>query len=251
MFVSFLSIYRYEYMLYIAIFRRKIPNPNPNIPIFFILFFRAMWSYVPVSPTFSQMAEIRAEKPGWLDSMWACMLNDVEDDTMTVFSFNSNSVNVTYTMPRLGRERGALKYKEGVNESERDEDILDDRDEDEVDERALSPLDDRDEDEVDERALSPSQSRIRTTYDTPAKIMSDQRTEAPEFPDLPNSPSQGERKIIEAPTYGSKVDDGDSSEEIIKKNGMTSKQRKEALERIKHIQERLVAMKRTISNNDE
>ena len=222
-------------MLYIAIFRRKIPNPNPNIPIFFILFFRAMWSYVPVSPTFSQMAEIRAEKPGWLDSMWACMLNDVEDDTMTVFSFNSNSVNVTYTMPRLGRERGALKYKEGVYESERDEDILDDRD----------------EDEVDERALSPSQSRIRTTYDTPAKIMSDQRTEAPEFPDLPNSPSQGERKIIEAPTYGSKVDDGDSSEEIIKKNGMTSKQRKEALERIKHIQERLVAMKRTLSNNDE
>lgn len=203
-----------------------------------------MWSYVPLSPTFSQMAEIRAEKSGWLDAMWACLLNDVEDDTMTVFSFNSNSVNVTYTMPRLGRKRDALKYKEGVYESERDEDILDDRDEDQVDKRALSKLDDRDEYEVDERALSPSQSRIRTTYDTPAKIMSDQRTEAPEFPDLPNSPSRGEIKIIEAPTFGSKVVDVDSSEEIIQKNDMASKQRKEALERIKHIQERLVAVEK-------
>ena len=169
-----------------------------------------MWSSVPVSPTFSQMAAIRTEKPGFLDRMWACMLNDVEDDTMTVFSFNSSSVNVTHTMPGLERERDALKYKEGVYVSERDEGILDARD----------------EDEVDERALSPSQSRIRRTNDTPAKIMSDQRTEAPEFPDLPNSPSQRERKIIEAQTFGSKVDDGDSSEEIVKKrHGIQTKKR--------------------------
>ena len=45
-------------------------------------------------------------------------------DGVSEIAFNSNSVNVTYTMPRLGRELGALKYKGGVYESERDEDCI-------------------------------------------------------------------------------------------------------------------------------